>query len=567
MRLLILNLLLATSIFAQQDSLFVRWNQAGYFSKGPKSVIINSYNNLKGKAWFIKKGDSTLLKGAIKQFLTSRGDHTNFKYNYKIDFSGITRNGNYKLIFEEKEYDLKIDSNPVQQFLPEILRYLRQQRSASKHTVDKAPAHFNDSIAPLHLQNENKMEWLASTPQKTANVIGGWYDAGDYLKFNLTSAYTTYLLLSAYEANPQLFSFKNHSKTQYNDLLDEAKFGLDFLERCYINDSTFVIQVGDERDHQFGDRLATDDKNMHRYAFTSLSRPHLAYNAAAYAIAARVFNPIDSLLAAHYLDLGKKLFVLANKHREAYWYQKGHEIFYADKNGYDNILLASAELYKTTGDKLYADKAKFYCTMAGRAYWASWSDFNMVAHAKSGKIIARSTQFLLDDLDGFYSKTQQPNNIWGVPHDYTWGSLYSFFGVANAAILYNEGYAQNSKSPFINIAYDMIDYTFGKNNWGVSFVASKKLKNSVQNIYSQTYKLQPKLFPTGAIAEGPGGIEDHLANKQWFSLSKDAYKMEEFNTSKVVFFDDATDFQTMETTIGGLADAIYFLSLASTYLK
>ena len=85
------------------------------------------------------------------------------------------------------------------------------------------------------------------------------------------------------------------------------------------------------------------------------------------------------------------------------------------------------------------------------------------------------------------------------------------------------------------MAYNVIDYTFGKNNWGVSFLASKQLPNSVQNIYSQTYYLQPELFPTGAIAEGPGDLEGHLENVKWFDLSKESYDLEIFNTQKVVF--------------------------------
>jgi hypothetical protein len=147
-----------------------------------------------------------------------------------------------------------------------------------------------------------------------------------------------------------------------------------------------------------------------------------------------------------------------------------------------------------------------------------------------------------------------------VPHDYTWGSLYSFFGVASAAILHDKLTKQNT---FKYLAQEVIDYTFGKNNWGVSFLASKTLSNSVENIYSQTYKVQQNLFPVGAIAEGPGDMEGHLSNSKWFSLSKKALKSEKFNTNKVVFYDDETNFQTMETTIGGIADGILLLALIS----
>ena len=147
-----------------------------------------------------------------------------------------------------------------------------------------------------------------------------------------------------------------------------------------------------------------------------------------------------------------------------------------------------------------------------------------------------------------------------VPHDYTWGSLYSFFGVASASILHDNLLKKNA---FGYLAQEVIDYTFGKNNWGTSFLASKNIPNSVKNIYSQTYKIQKNLFPTGAIAEGPGDMEGHLSNVKWFSLSEEAYESEKFNTQKVVFFDDDTDFQTMETTICGIADGIFLLSLIS----
>ena len=38
-------------------------------------------------------------------------------------------------------------------------------------------------------------------------------------------------------------------------------------------------------------------------------------------------------------------------------------------------------------------------------------------------------------------------------------------------------------------------------------------------------------------------------------------KFEQFNTTDVVFYDNDTDFQCMETTISGMADGIYFFTL------
>ncbi len=554
---LLYTFFLFSSILRAQEH-FIRYNQAGYKTFGEKSLIINSNKNLTDKIWNIYFEDSILLSGKIKNSLTAKGDHTNFPFNYRVNFSSIQRNGLLTLKFEGKSYSIKIDDDPYSKYVSEILRYLRQQRSASFEAVDKAPGHFKDSSALVCTQIENKKQWKESKVK--VDVSGGWYDAGDYLKFSLTNAYTCYQLLRAYEENPSIFDYKLYSKSGLNDLLDEVKFGLNFLEKCYVNDSIFVFQVGDNRDHELGNRLPANDKNPYRFAYTALSRSHMAFSSASFAAASRVFRDIDSIKANVYLKKSEALFKLSIKHKGVFWFEKNHEVFYADKSPFDNLLLAASELALTTGKKYYENQIQYFSSLAGRAYWASWSDFNMIAHSRAGKYYSRSLNYLISDLEYFEKKAIESSNIWMVPHDYTWGSLYSFFGVASAGILHDLLLKENT---FGYLSQEVIDYTFGKNNWGVSFLASKSLPNSVRNVYSQTYKIQKNLFPTGAIAEGPGDINGHLSNVKWFSLSQKAFENEKFNTQKVVFYDDDTDFQTMETTICGIADGIFLLSLIS----
>lgn len=549
--------LLFTSVLTGQEY-FVRYNYAGYKTLGKKSLIINSTYSISSKPWTISMGDSILLNGLIKKSITGKGDHTNFPFNYKVDFSSIKQNGLLKFNFEEKSYHLNINPDPYSKYIKEVLRYLRQQRSGSHESIDRAPGHFRDSAALVYRQVDEKKEWK-KTPTKV-NVSGGWYDAGDYLKFSLTNAYTCYQLLRAYEENPSIFNYKIYSKSQFNDLLDEVKFGLDFLEKCYVNDSTFVFQIGDNRDHELGNRLPVNDTNLYRFAYTSLSRSHMAFASASFAVASRVFSSVDSTQAKIYLQKSEELFEMSLKHKGVYWYEKNHEVFYADKSPFDNMLLSASELAITTGKKYYEEQIQYFSSLAGKGYWASWSDFNMIAHSRAGIYYSRSSNYLISELEYFEKKATEISNIWMVPHDYTWGSLYSFFGVASASILHDNLLKKNA---FGYLAQEVIDYTFGKNNWGTSFLASKNIPNSVKNIYSQTYKIQKNLFPTGAIAEGPGDMEGHLSNVKWFSLSEESFESEKFNTQKVVFFDDDTDFQTMETTICGIADGIFLLSLIS----
>ena len=91
-------------------------------------------------------------------------------------------------------------------------------------------------------------------------------------------------------------------------------------------------------------------------------------------------------------------------------------------------------------------------------------------------------------------------------------------------------------------------------------VASENIPNSVENIYSQVYRIKTKLFPTGAIAEGPGDKATHDRLKKYFK-QPEPNPFDEFNSSEAVFYDNEHDFQTMETTICGLADGLLFFTL------
>lgn len=554
MRLLI-ALLFISSHFVNGQNIYVRYNQAGFKSNRAPVFVINADEQIKDLKWKVDSAGVTIAKGELGKPFTGKGDHSNFAFNYEVQVNYPFTNGLYQFVLNEQSYDFKVAAQPYVQFLPQILRYLKQQRSGDENVVDKVPGHFGDSSCTVYYKNAKSSVWEQHPDNLKVNVLGGWYDAGDYLKFTLTNAYTTYMLLRALEQGGRQFD-----ASLKVSLKDEILFGLDYLKRCQINDSLFVIQVGDERDHNLGDRLPSEDTNPHRYAYVANSKPHFALMAATYSIASRVLFENDSIKREAFLITAEDFFKKSLDERNLAWYQKGHEVFYADKSAYDNIVLAAAELLKTTSKKIYENKIQYYSTMAGMGYWASWSDLNLHAHNLAGVYYKRSSAFALNELEYFQGIANQPNNIWNVPHEYTWGSLYSFFNVATNAKLYGELYDNDQ---FDYLADAVLDYTFGKNNWGVSFLASQQLSNSVRNIYSQTYKLLPDLFPTGAIAEGPGDLEGHLENKRWFSLSAESYASEAFNTQKVVFFDDNTDFQTMETTIAGLADGFFFLTCVS----
>jgi hypothetical protein len=547
------------------NEVFIRYNHLGYLPQAKKEVIVFSNSDLKGVTWQILDSLSdNVHSGSFQGSITGKSIHTSHDFYYKIDFSQIKNEGSYTLkVAENNSIQFKIQEG-LYAFIPsEILRYFRVMRSGSVETLDHKPGHFGDSSCVVFKKKSASNEsWAKAEETKKLNMLGGWYDAGDYLKFTLTNAYATHRLLHAYSLNPEFFQFKKYSKSDFPDVLDEAKWGLQYLLKTMQDTNEFVIQVGGAEDHKYGNRLPQNDQlDGKRQCYSDFSITQMGYSSAALALGAKVFKELsDTVFAKNCEREAIKIYQKAKNLENVSWVQQGWEIFYSDKKGVDNMQLAATELYKLTGSSDYLKDAKFFARTAREGWWVSWGEMNLTAHNRLLPDYQYADMFIKNELSEFKKIAKMPENVWGVPHEYTWGTLYSFFGVANGAMLYD---LNNQNKEYSSVYFDVLDYTLGRNNWGIAFVASKNIPNSIRNVYSQFYKLQRDLFPIGAVAEGPGDRKTHLEVKQYFKIPADN-SFDQFNTEGVVFYDNETNFQTMETTIGGLADALLFFTLINS---
>ena len=99
------------------------------------------------------------------------------------------------------------------------------------------------------------------------DVSGGWHDASDYLQYSTTSANATYHLLAAYRDFPNVFKDQKQANgldgsNSIPDVLDEAKWGLDWLLKMHPKDDWLFNQLGDDRDHR-GMRIPKEDTNFY----------------------------------------------------------------------------------------------------------------------------------------------------------------------------------------------------------------------------------------------------------------------------------------------------------------
>ena len=522
--------------FSAQAGVWIRINQAGYAPERNKTAIVLSDTDIAGQIWNLKKNDVTVLSGKIPAGKSGDNIYAAQAFTYSIDFSTLKEKGSYVLeVADAQTQQVLVKDDPYSLFATQALMHLRAMRSR----------HSGDSVAIVHnVKGDWKQgAWQEGVPRRTVNMQGGHYDAGDYIKFTLNEAYLAWHLLSAYIENPSLF-VKVQSTSNLPDILDEAKYSLDYLLKTFPDKNTFVIQVGDSKDHEQGWRLPEMDAlNGKRPALCALSRAHMGSTAAALALGANVFKNIDANSAAKYREKAKTIYARANQSdTQASAFERNIvNDFYFDQTDEDNMALAAAELGDT---KSYAPPA------ASEVSWGAWNAFANYRLAIQGDETAKS-RLLLE------ASRYEGENIWNVPGDYIWSSLHRWIGMANVHLRAQRLQGKELSLPFFGV----LDYVFGRNNWGIAMLASADLPYSIRNVYNGIYRLT-KVFPTGALSEGPGDKATHLEMQKYFAIPKNN-SFEKFNTQAGVFYDNADDFTIQESTIVGQGDLLLMLALAS----
>ncbi|GAB4834479.1 hypothetical protein Ancab_032735 [Ancistrocladus abbreviatus] len=177
-----------------------------------------------------------------------------------------------------------------------------------------------------------RVEWrgdsaLNDGKLENVNLIGGYYDAGDNVKFGWPMSFTVSLLSwAAVEYQKELSSVK--------------QFG--------------QLRVGDgSSDHNCWERPEDMDTPRTLYKITS-SQPGTeaaAESAAALAAASIVYKGVQSNYSTRLLHQAESLFEFADKYRGSY---QGSCPFYCSYSGYqDELLWAAAWLYKASGASRY----------------------------------------------------------------------------------------------------------------------------------------------------------------------------------------------------------------------
>ncbi len=351
------------------------------------------------------------------------------------------------------------------------------------------------------------------------DLTGGFYDAGDHVKFGLPQAYTaTTLAWGAID-----FRDGYEAAGSYDDLVAHVDWVSDYLLRCYddngtadLSDDVFYGQVGNgQLDHAYWG--APEDMTMERpaYAITADTpgTEVTAQTAAALAASSMVLGEAgQGARADQLLANAEKLFAFSEAYQGTYTDAiPDAGSFYASHSGYDGELAwAATWLYEATGEAVYLQKAESYYS-ADNIYWAmSWDDQSMGTALQLAK--ATGDQRYFDDLDAHFdhweysvARTPGTDTNEGLAWLDQWGSNRyaantAFLAMDYAELLDERGESDKAQA-LREFASDQIDYMLGDNPDAFSYLVG----------FGDDFPLQPHhRAASGTDHVGESGPNEHV---------------------------------------------------------
>jgi len=582
----------------EEKSAWIRINQLGYTTKGVKQAVWCSKETKTVQKFYLL--DSASQKVMFEANAEKpMGAYGPFVQTQRLNFSAFITPGVYKLIADGAESPyFKIGDDVYKGAADFCLRYMRQQRTGFNPYL-KDSCHTHDGYV---LYGEK-----AGIKDSThIDVVGGWHDASDYLQYSTTSANATYHLLMAYRDFPKVFTDKKQAngldgKNGMADVLDEAKWGLDWLLKMHPRDDWMFNQIGDDRDHinmripkldsQYGKGYERPvyfvsgepqqrGKFMNATTGTSSTAGKFASAfALGFEIMGNIENAINVMIHKSEKSFGDSLL---NRAISAYKFgQKKPGVsqtasvrspyIYAEDNWVDDMELGGVAIYNATkkwmlhtegfrGEAFeFSRKEKITPWLgADTAKHYQWYPFINIGHHEIAKNLSGRFKDILvgyykEGIQRVWNKAQTNAFYRGIPFIWCSNNLTTSFAIQ--CYWYKE---LTGDKQFEELEQANFDWLFGCNPWGTSMVYGlPSWGDTPVDPHSAFTHL--KNYPIdGGLVDGPvyGSIYNNLIGIQLYQ--PDEYAA--FQSNLAVYHDDYGDYSTNEPTMDGTASLIYLLA-------
>ncbi|MFC2124449.1 glycoside hydrolase family 9 protein [Bacteroidota bacterium] len=582
--LILFSISIHSSATNSKSDFHIRYNQVGYLLEDQKIAVLFSDTKAPGKfIIYDKKKENKVFSGRC--IPSTQDGWTRFKYFYKLDFTGLIVPGEYIIkVGDTETSSFRIGDDAYKGMQELLLDWMRQQRCG-----------YNPFLDRICHQNDGRVYYSSISDSTFVDVSGGWHDAGDQLKYLITGSNATARMLLAYEWVSEVFEDRYNELGQPGgnglaDVLDEAKWGIDWILKLHFKEDMLVHQVADDRDHR-GWKWPHKDisdygwgENSYRAAYNANGKPQglgqykskatgvsnvAGRSAAALAIASRIWE--EQLGDKGHAEIFRKNAIeLYKMARENEGYQQGNSYGapyrYNESTWKDDMEWAAAELYTITKEDKYLKDAMEYGMDYGSTSWMIMDTathyemypFLHVGHFSLFENVNNEMQVKLKDFyrEGIdYVINKADKNIYGVGVPFIWCSNNLVAAYISQIILYER---MTGDKQYRNILTDHRDWLFGRNPWGTTmFTAIPEDGDYPVDIHTSVWYLTREEVP-GGLVDGPLWKTIHSKLLGLELTQPDEFAL--FQNDYVVYHDDIGDYSTNEPTMDGTADAIFLIA-------
>jgi len=559
----------------------VRINQLGYLPESIKVAVYGAKDEVTLQSFTLHNAetDEEVFASTSPE---PKGAYGPFKSSYRLNFSDFNTPGTYYLKTKgTKSPIFRINADVYDHTADFLLEYMRQQRCGYN-------PYLTDSC---HLDDGYILYNPAKKGQRI-DVTGGWHDATDYLQYTATSANAVSQLLLSYRDNPKAFgdTYKANGLPGPNgipDILDEAKWGMDWLKKMNPSPTEFYNQIADDRDHA-GYRLPNKDtvvydpnrkgrpvylasgekQGVFKYKNRSTGVASTAGKyASAFALGAMI---LDDFYPDYTDDLPKRAIDAYNYGAQNPGVSQtapgGAPYFYEEDNWVDDMEFAASSLYKLTENENFKEQAMKY---ASEEKITPWIGRDTVVHyqyypfmnAGHYELASALNEEEKDTVASYFDMGLQllhdrgKNNPFYMGVPFVWCSNNLVTAAVTQSRLYHR---LTGDETYLEMEAALRDWLFGCNIWGTSMIVGLPEHGDSPVDPHSSLNLLEGYQTDGGLVDGPvyGSIANSLIGVKLHE--EDEYV--EFQSDLVVYQDDVGSFSTNEPTMDGTACLVYYLS-------
>ena len=566
----------------------LRLNQLGFRPDDRKSAVFLSEAPVSDIRFRVVNA-STEAAGLQSESVPLKAVTGAFLHCRELDFSALRTPGRYVVEMADVKSDTFTVANDVyRKVLSYPLQYLLEQRCGSNPAFGK-PCHQHDGIVVDGPHNGKRID-----------AVGGYHDASDYLRFLITTSYVAGNLLVTYKEFPALWDDRLDLNGTANpngvpDILDEARWGIEWMLKLNPSEGELYHQVADDRDHAFWDLPFRDSTDYgwgrgdarpvyeatgspqglfeHKNASTGIANI-AGRTSAVFALASFLWREKlgDTEFSAL---LGRKAKELYNAGKRSYGCSESvpckAPYRYHEKTFYDDLEWAAAELYRLTGERSYLDEAIAFSLLAADTSWMEkdttlhyeYFPYVNLGHYELFEFVGEPTRQRLASYyqNGLRSVRRRGlMNPFGYGIPFIWCSNNLAAACVTQALLYRR---MTGSDEFDDVLFSARDWLFGRNPWGRSFVIGMPENGKFPADPHSVVGKELGIRLTGALVDGPV-YASIFSTLRGLRLERPD-ELARFQSNFVVYHDDIGDYSTNEPTLDGTEALLFILASFSEY--